>query len=183
MLILLPLTYVGIIYIFNHDVSINKPKVVEESLKILAAYVFAIASLGISQLNEKIKFERRAKALRNILAARLTTEANLIETLVSTAFPLTNGDNFEELRVNNQFFKELRGQLDSLIVIINEAQQLLLKSDPESIALCQDYSKILQEASLSLITYSRQPSRNEFEKLQQALRGLINLCESKQTRT
>jgi arginyl-tRNA synthetase len=172
MLLLLPASFIGIAYYYNHDVMVNKPKLAEESLKIVSAYFLSIASLGISQLNEHAKFRRRATALKNVLKAKLKPEFEVIQTIVSSTLPSSVGDTFEELRLNHEFYQENKAKIDLLTMSINEAQQVLMKSDPEAIYLCQDYIGALEQVSTCINIYIKEPSRQGFEQFRQALSSL-----------
>jgi hypothetical protein len=172
LLLLLPSVYVIIIYSFHKDLALDKRKFVEEVSKVLASFVLALVSLGLSQLGEQMKTKRKADALAANIRASLIRGQQHITALTTISPPVLQRNEIEDLRINKEFYETLRDRIDSLSQIINEAQQQLFRSEPEAISHCSDLANALALVWDSVTSYSKKPSRDYLVRFQQSLRAL-----------
>jgi hypothetical protein len=169
LLVLLPITYIIIISVFHQEVIMNQAKVLEEASKIFASFLLAITSLGLSQIGERLKIKRKGDALKSLIKAKLYSIDAVIKFLSALALPHVQQSTIEDLRINKEFYRDIKTEVDSLIMTLTEAQQLLLSSEPETIGLCQEFWETISHVTKSGLLYSQNPTRQNLEEFKDSL--------------
>ena|GEM_PF-6964301 len=172
LLVLLPIVYGVIIYLFHQGLVLDKRKFAEEASKVFASFVLSVTSLGLSQLGEQMKIKRRAGALADNIKTRLRSEQGNMAALSTIRPPLPQGNKIEDLRVNKEFYEGIRDRIDSLTHVVNEVQQQLLRSEPEAISLCRSLANPLGQLMDSITLYSKTPSSDNLARFRQSLQAL-----------
>jgi hypothetical protein len=176
LLVLLPITYVIIISLFHQEVVINQAKVLEEASKVFASFLLAITSLGLSQIGERLKIQRKGEALKSLIKSKLYAVEAVIDSLSAMVPPHVEQSAIEDLRINKEFYRDIKTRVDSLIMTLTEAQQLLMRSEPEAIGLCQELLETLSQVTKSGLLYSQNPTRQNLEEFKDSLPELQRLA-------
>lgn len=183
LLVLLPIAYLIILWSFQGSVSLNTPKFLEESAKVMVSFFLALLAFGLSQITEILKINRKVNAQQNLLDTFLTTERIRVKALYSIPVPDPVTQPFEDLRINTEFYVRISDQVEEIRRSIAERQSLLTRVEPEVLSHFQEHVGLFSEILSAIELYSKKPSRDNLTRFRQSLDRLLHFSNPKSSRS
>lgn len=181
LVIILPTSFIIISYLFQDDVILDKPKLLEELAKSVVALLLYLTNIFVSRALRQKEISRKSQILRYQvrlevgLLGQLTDEVKFEEELLNE-FELINSSadvirkNFNKQEQFRILVEKIKERLDGIYHNV--------MSEPLDVRMnCFDYIKILSECISTSEDFLDRPSSPALERIKEYLSNLQNLIE------
>ena len=177
LLILLPLVSVILTLLFHDDVVLDKPKIVEESIKSIVSLIISTTGILSIDLINQLNYHRKSKAFRAIVMVQVHSMHNPYNNLLK--FP----DLLEyEILAKSQIstikqYEENKTNIMHLLKIINtdlvNIQNYYFQSESEVINDSLDLLKEINDCLFLIQSYFSYQTPSTFIEIKENLRKII----------
>jgi hypothetical protein len=184
LVIIFPITSIILAYLFHKDVVIDKPKVVEESIKSVVSIVISITAIFVSNALSRKDINRKISALRSQTNTRLTSLSTLKNEIFSIEFldkHLLENSSAEVIRGNYKNEEKFRLQVQNLNVELEKIYQSIMSIDPEIGIGCSDIATLISICMMSVRTYLSQSSSASVDNVKSAINNLFLITKKEQS--
>lgn len=181
MAFILPISSLVLSIIFHNDITIDKPKIVEEALKGVVSLLISITAVMVSNAYTTKETQKKLEALQVQMKSRLLSiKENLIE--------LVNSDDLlDKATLENSQANIIRKNFNNEVVFKTNVQRIssdlekihqsIINSDPEIGIGCQKFSNSIISLIIAINDYIAMPETMTAKKIKDLASNLLTTME------
>ena len=177
--IILPISFIVISYLFRDEVTIDKPKLLEELAKSIVALFLSLIGIFVSNALGQKELSRKSKALRYQVCIEVGLLNKLTDELISEEELLDktklSQSSADVIRKNYNNEKEFRILVENLKEKLESIYHMVMAEPPDVRMICLDYSTLLSECISASEDYLDRPSSLVTTRIRLYLRNLQRL--------
>lgn len=178
LIFLMPASSLLLTFIFHNDITIDKPKVIEESLKGIVSLLISVSAVLLSNSLTNKRIQNKINSLNTLIKYNLRSSREDLLAIVNSPKLLsvsvlekTSADN---IRLNSSNEQNFKNNIQRLLGDLNKIYGLITLADPEIAAGCNEYLVLLLHLISTINDYLLLPNALISEKIKLLSIQLIN---------
>ena len=178
MVFLIPTASLFLAFIFHNDVILDKPKVVEESIKSVVSLFISLSCLFASDALSRKVIIRKTDALKNQVLSQLIVLKDVMNNIINIPAlideSILENSSVEAIRANHVNIEKFKKSVQQMTSDMGEIYRTITSADPEIGKGCSDYSTILYQCIVAMKNFISLPTAANSEKIKLLIRGLFS---------
>ncbi len=176
MVLVLPFAFLLVSFLFQSDVTLDKPRLLEELAKSAIAAAISLTTLVVSNTILRVQNDRKVSGLRYQCLTKLDAARDLMSEIVNSpdqmGLQTLKSSGAEEIRQNNENVKRFTALIESLNSTVKEVSSIIVGADLAVTMHCSDYLSLLADVDSAIGEYTVSQSDSHAARIKKTVRGL-----------